>query len=63
MSEDIVARTKISAMGQRIDSLESQINDIRTAQLRQLERSNYVLMLLAISLVTTIINLIVLLVK
>jgi hypothetical protein len=63
MSEDIVARTKISAMGQRIDSLETQINDIRTTQLRQLERSNYVLMLLVISLITTTINLIVLLFK
>jgi len=63
MSEDIVARTKISGIEQRIQSLEQQINDIRTTQLRQLERQNYVLALLAISLITTIVNLIVLLVK
>jgi len=63
MSEDIVARTKISGIEQRIRSLEEQINDIRTTQLRQLERQNYVLALLAISLITTIVNLIVLLVK
>jgi len=63
MSEDVVARTRISAVEQRIQNLEAQINDIRTTQLRQLERQNYVLMLLAISLITTIVNLIVLLVK
>jgi len=63
MNEDAVARTRISAIEQRINGLETQINDIRTTQLRQLERQNYVLMLLAISLVTTTVNLIVLLVK
>jgi len=63
MSEDVVARTRISAVEQRIQNLEVQINDIRATQLRQLERQNYVLALLAISLITTIINLIVLLVK
>jgi len=63
MSEDVVARTRISAVEQRIQNLEAQINDIRTTQLRQLERQNYVLMLLAISLITTTINLVVLLMK
>jgi len=63
MNEDAVARTRISAIEQRTQNLEEQINDIRTTQLRQLERQNYVLMLLAISLVTTTVNLIVLLVK
>jgi len=63
MSEDVVARTRISAVEQRIQNLEAQINDIRATQLRQLERQNYVLALLAISLITTIVNLIVLLVK
>jgi len=63
MNEDAVARTRISAIEQRIHNLEEQINDIRTTQLRQLERQNYVLMLLTISLITTTINLVVLLVK
>ena len=63
MNEDAVARTRISAIEQRTQNLEVQISDIRATQLRQLERQNYVLMLLAISLVTTTINLIVLLVK
>jgi len=63
MSEDVVARTRISTVEQRIQNLEAQINDIRTTQLRQLERQNYVLMLLAISLITTTINLVVLLMK
>jgi len=63
MSEDVVARTRISTVEQRIQNLEAQINDIRTTQLRQLERQNYVLMLLAISLITTTINLVVLLIK
>jgi len=63
MSEDVVARTRISVVEQRIQNLEAQINDIRATQLRQLERQNYVLALLAISLITTIVNLIVLLVK
>jgi len=63
MNEDAVARTRISAVEQRINGLETQINDIRTTQLRQLERQNYVLMLLAISLITTTINLVVLLMK
>jgi len=63
MSEDIVARTKISGIEQRIQSLEQQIDDIRTTQLRQLERQNYALTLIVISLITTIVNLIVLLVK
>jgi len=63
MSEDIVARTKISGIEQRIHSLEEQISEMRTTQLRQLERQNYVLALLAISLITTIVNLVVLLVK
>jgi len=63
MNEDAVARTRISAIEQRINGLETQINEIRTTQLRQLERQNYVLMLLTISLITTTINLVVLLVK
>jgi len=63
MSEDVVARTRIGAVEERIRSLEEQISDIRTTQLRQLERQNYVLMLLAISLITTTINLVVLLMK
>jgi len=63
MNEDAVARTRISAIEQRTQNLEEQISDIRATQLRQLERQNYVLMLLAISLVTTTVNLIVLLVK
>jgi len=63
MNEDAVARTRISAIEQRIQTVEEQISDIRDNQLRQLERQNYVLMLLAISLVTTTVNLIVLLVK
>jgi uncharacterized protein YaaN involved in tellurite resistance len=63
MSEDAVARTRISAIEQRTQNLEEQISDIRATQLRQLERSNYVLMLLVISLITTTINLIVLLFK
>jgi len=63
MNEDAVARTRISAIEQRINGLETQINEIRTTQLRQLERQNYVLMLLTISLTTTIVNLVVLLVK
>jgi hypothetical protein len=63
MNEDAVARTRISSVEQRIQSVEEQISDIRATQLRQLERQNYVLMLLAISLVTTTMNLIVLLVK
>jgi uncharacterized protein YaaN involved in tellurite resistance len=63
MSEDAVARTRISAIEQRTQNLEEQISDIRATQLRQLERSNYVLMLLVISLITTTINLIVLLSK
>jgi uncharacterized protein YaaN involved in tellurite resistance len=63
MNEDAVARTRIGAVEQRIHNLEEQINDIRATQLRQLERQNYVLMLLAISLITTTINLVVLLMK
>jgi hypothetical protein len=63
MNEDAVARTRISAIEQRINGLESQINDIRATQLRQLERQNYVLTLLAISLITTIVNLVVLILK
>jgi len=63
MSEDVVARTRISAVEQRIQNLEAQINDIRATQLRQLERQNYALTLIVISLITTIVNLIVLLVK
>jgi len=63
MNEDAVARTRIGAVEERIRSLEEQISDIRTTQLRQLERQNYVLMLLAISLITTTINLVVLLIK
>jgi len=63
MNEDAVARTRISAIEQRIQTVEEQISDIRATQLRQLERQNYVLMLLTISLVTTTVNLIVLLVK
>jgi len=63
MNEDAVARTRIGAVEERIRSLEEQISDIRTTQLRQLERQNYVLMLLAISLITTTINLVVLLMK
>jgi len=63
MNEDAVARTRISGVEQRIHSLEEQINDIRATQLRQLERENYVLMLLTISLITTTINLVVLILK